>query len=288
MTTEDFETICADGIVLKGTLLKPDKPKAVVQFNCGTATKKEFYLPFLTCLAEHGYLCCLWNYRGSKQTDNLKGCDFRYIDYGTKDMPAIKSYLNRRFPDLPFIFIAHSAGGQQIGFMNDLSNVKGNINIAVSTGYYPNMPLGYRMKAYFFFYVFSPISSFLNGYVKAKPYGFMENLPQKVAFEWRDWLEKEDYFFNKKFYGVTVPIGHYKNFKFPIHVYYSTDDSISNAKNTKAFWNNVSSERGITFRELTPGEFGLKEIEHFGYFKKTMKTTLWTDIVKKLDDLTTE
>lgn len=285
MRREDFETRCEDGITLKGSLLIPDTPKAVVQFNCGTATKKEFYLPFLTHLAENGYLCCLWNYRGSEKTDDLKHSDYRFSDYGTKDMPAIKKYLDNRFSHLPFLFIGHSAGGQQIGFINDLENVKGSINIAVSSGYYPNMPLGYRMKAYIFFYIFSPASVLLNRYVKAKPYGIMENLPKKVVSEWRSWLEKEDYFFDAKFYGKTIPKGHYKNFKFPIHVYYSTDDTISNEKNTNAFWRNVKSEKGITFTELTPNDFGLKKIDHFGYFRKNMKNKLWIDIVTRLDKL---
>lgn len=285
MKKEDFETVSEDGVKLKGTLLIPDNPKAVIQFNCGTATKKEIYLSFLTHLTENGYLCCLWNYRGSEKTDNLKNSHYRFTDYGTKDIPAIKAFLDNKFSNLPFLFIGHSTGGQQIGFINELNNVKGNINIAVSSGYYRNMPFGYRMKAYFFFYIFTPISALLNGFVKAKPYGFMENLPKKVVFEWRDWLEKEDYFFDKKFYGKTVPTGCFKSFKFPIHVYYSTDDTISNVKNTKAFWKNVKSEKGITFTELTPKEFGLKKIDHFGYFKKTMKGKLWTDVVKRLDKL---
>lgn len=284
MTTENFETTCEDGIKLKGILLIPESPKAVVQFNCGTATKKEFYLPFLTHLAENDYLCCLWNYRGSHPDDDLKGSEYRYADYGLKDMPAIKSYLQNRFPNLPFLFVGHSAGGQQIGFMEDLSGVKGNLNIAVSSGYFGNLPFVYRMKAYFFFYLFSPISVLLNGFVKAKPFGFMENLPKNVAFEWRDWIEKEDYFFHPKFYGKTVPKGHFKDFKFPIHVIYSTDDSISNAKNTNAFWKHIKSENGIQFTKLNPVDFGLNKIDHFGYFRRNMKDTLWKDIVELLDE----
>ncbi|WP_161631526.1 hypothetical protein [Sediminibacterium sp. C3] len=47
MKQEDFETTSEDGIKLKGILLIPDNPKAVLQFNCGTATggklpKKEY------------------------------------------------------------------------------------------------------------------------------------------------------------------------------------------------------------------------------------------------------
>ncbi len=285
MTTEPFETKCDDGVKLPGVLLIPEQPKAVIQFNCGTATKKEFYLPFLTHLAEYGYLCCLWNYRGSDEWDSLKNSSYTFTDYGAKDMPAIKSYLQQRFPHLPFIILGHSAGGQQVGFMNNLDGVTSAIYLAVSSGYYPNMPLSYRLKAYFFFYLFSPFSVWRNGYVKAKPFGFMENLPKKVVFQWRDWLEKENYFFDEKFYGITTPIGHYKNFQFPIHVYYSTDDTISNAKNTAAFWRNVKSEQPITFTELSPKQFGLKKIDHFGYFKKSMKDSLWADVVKRLNNI---
>lgn len=283
---ENFETTCKDGVILKGTLLLPDQPKAVVQFNGGTATRKEFYLPFLSYLTDQGYICCLWGYRGTEFGDNLKGSTIRYADYGLKDMPTIKAYLESRFPDFPFLLVGHSAGGQQIGFMEDLSNVKGNVNIAVSAAYFRKMPLVYRLKAYFFFYLFSPISSLLNGFVRAKPYGFMENLPKPVVYEWRNWLEVEEYFFDKKFYGVTVPKGHFKNFNFPIQVYYSIDDSISNKENTAAFWRNVKSEKTINIKELKPEEFGLKKIDHFGYFRKSMKGTLWKDIVKKMDEMT--
>jgi len=65
IATEKFHVKCTDGIILKGLLLLPENPKAVIQFNCGTATKKEFYLPFLEFLSQHNYICCLWDYRGS-------------------------------------------------------------------------------------------------------------------------------------------------------------------------------------------------------------------------------
>jgi predicted alpha/beta hydrolase len=178
MRKENFEATCEDGITLKGILLIPDSPKAVIQFNCGTGVKKEVYLSFLTYLTENGYLCCLWDYRGSGNSSakNLGKCDFTFSDYGIKDMPIIKSFLEHKYPYLHFFIVAHSAGGQQIGFMKELDNVKGIINFAVSAGYYPYMPLGYRMKAYFYFYIFSPISKLLTGYVKGKAFGFMENL----------------------------------------------------------------------------------------------------------------
>ncbi|SFC67967.1 Predicted alpha/beta hydrolase [Flexibacter flexilis DSM 6793] len=282
---EKFETQCADGVTLRGILLIPENPKAVVQFNCGTAAKKESYLKFLEYIAQHGYVCCLWDYRGSGESapQNMRDCQFRFSDYGLKDMPAIKDFLNQRFPNLPYLLLAHSAGGQQIGFMHNLNEVKGAVNIAVSTGYYPNMPLNYRLKAYFFFYLFSPLSIQLTGWVRAKKFGFMEDLPREVVREWRSWCAERDFFFSPKYYQKTVPKGHYQEFDFPIHVFWTPDDTISNEKNTQNLWKHIRSDKGIEFTRVEPSALGVKQIGHFGFFRSSLKNQFWPNVVKQLD-----
>lgn len=285
---EKFEVTCDDGVTLKGVLLIPENPKAIIQFNCGTATKKEFYLPFLEFLAQHNYACCLWDYRGSGESapTSLKDCTYTYSDYGLKDMPAIKKYLNTCFPDMPFLFFNHSTGGQQIGFMNNLENVKGAINFAVSTGYLPNMPLGYRLLSNYFFHVFTPLSIWFAGYLKAKKFGYMEDLPKNVVNEWKAWCMRKDYFFDERFYGKTLPIGSFKDFDFPIHTFYTIDDNISNEKNTRNFWRHIKSSKPITFTKIVPSDFSVKTIGHFGLFKRNMKDKLWIIALNKVEELT--
>lgn len=285
ISTEKFSATCADGVVLQGILLIPDSPKAVVQFNCGTATKKEFYLPFLTYLAEHGFICCLWDYRGSGDSApaDMKNCLFTFRDYGIQDMPAIKRFLEAKFPSLPFLLVGHSAGGQQTGFMDQLESVKGMVNFAVSTGYLPYMPLTYRLKSNYFFYVFTPLSILFTGYLKAKNFRIMEDLPRNVVREWRDWCEKETYLFDPKFYGKTVPKGHFQEYTFPIHTFWTADDTISNERNTQNYWKNVKGTKPITFEQLRPADFGLKAIGHFGFFKKSMQETLWPLVLDRLE-----
>ncbi|WP_194972684.1 alpha/beta hydrolase family protein [Aquiflexum lacus] len=283
---ESFQAICSDGVVLKGILMIPEKAKAVVQFNGGTAAKKEFYLPFLEFLATEGFICCLWDYRGSGDSapDNLKNCNFTFSDYGLKDMPTIKDYLNSRFPQFPYLIFGHSVGGQQIGFMDNLSNVKGMVNFAVSTGYQPNMPFSYRLLFFYFFYIFTPLSILLTGYLSAKQFGIMEDLPKNVVLEWRNWCSKKDYFFDPAFYGKSVPEGNFKKFDFPIHTFWATDDTISNEKNTKSYWKHVESKKPITFYEINPSELGEKEVGHFGFFKKRLKEKLWGKALAKLEE----
>ncbi|WP_163409802.1 alpha/beta hydrolase family protein [Flavobacterium ajazii] len=287
MEKESFEVKCDDGTILKGLIVKPQNPKAVIQFNCGTGIRKEFYFPFVNFLVENNYLCCLWDYRGigeSKLMD-LKLVNFSYSDYGLKDMTAIKKYLETRFIMLPFFIVGHSVGGQQIGFIQSLENIKGVVNFAVSSGYYSYMPLKYRIKAYFFFYLFSPISIFFTGYVKAKSFGFMEDLPKNVVYEWRNWLEKKDYFFDKKFNGKSVFTENFKRIKFPIHVFLTTDDEISTRKNVTNFWRNIISDEEIVYTIFNPNQIGVDQIGHFGFFKKNMKNSVWIEVLNRLNEM---
>lgn len=285
--TEPFETTCQDGVVLRGKLIIPDQPKAVIQFNCGTGTQKEFYQHMLTYLAEHGYVCCLWDYRGNGESapESLRACPYSFHEYGTLDMPAVKAYLKKRFPTLPFLIVGHSAGGQQIGLMDQVEDVDGLVAIAVSTGYGPGMPLSYRLQSLFFFYLFSPISVLLTGYVKAKPFNIMENLPRNVMREWRAWCSKKDYLFDSAFRGQTIPTGHFDHYPFPVSVYYAPDDNIGTEANCHSYWKHVQSERGIKIHKIIPAEYGLSAIGHFGFFRRKAKDTLWPLFLKDLDHM---
>ncbi len=285
LNKENFAVQCADGVTLKGVLLLPPQPKAIIQFNGGTAAKKEFYLPFLEFLAQNGFAVALWDYRGSGESApyNLKECNFSFLDYGTKDMPTIKKYLQQKFPDLPLLVVGHSVGGQQLGFMDSLEGVKGFVGFAVSTGYFGYMPLAYRLQATYFFYLFTPLSISLTGYLKAKKFGYMEDLPRRVVTEWRDWCEKPSYFFHSDFYGKTVPKGHFQSYQFPVHVFWATDDPISNENSVATYWQHIKSIKDITLQKIQPKEYQQKKIEHFGFFKKGLKETLWQETVAKLN-----
>ncbi len=282
---EPITVKCSDGIALKGLLLLPAQPKAIIQFNGGTGAKKEFYLPFLMFLAEHGYASCLWDYRGSGESapEVMKDCMYNFLDYGTKDMPAIKQYLQTRFPALPYLIVGHSVGGQQVGFMDDLSNIKGMLGFAVSTGYLRYMPLSYRLLSAYFFYLFSPVSVMLKGYVASKRFGIMEDLPKSVVAQWRTWCAKPDYFFNEQFYGKTVPAGKFKQYNFPVQIFWTTDDPISNKDSIPAYWNQIENQDITSIKKIEPADYGQKKIGHFGFFRKSLQDTLWQEALRELD-----
>ncbi|MEM0995780.1 MAG: alpha/beta fold hydrolase [Bacteroidota bacterium] len=282
-----LEVTTLDGVTLQGYLIVPETPKAVVMLNPGTAAKKEFYLPFVEYLAENGYLTCLWDYRGSGESapPSLRGCDYRMIDYGLQDIPAIKADLRRRFPDLPLLIFGHSVGGQMIGFLPDLEDIAGMVGFAVSTGYMWHMPWGYRLQSWFFFYLFSPLSVLLTGYVAAKRFGIMEDLPRNVVRQWRRYCEQKDYFFAQRIYGRAVPKGRFTELPFPVHIFWSTDDPISNARSVPTFWGHARSKRGISFTRIEPKKEGLGKLGHFGFFKRRQREALWGRALAKLNEM---
>jgi predicted alpha/beta hydrolase len=287
MQREPFSTTCPDGVELKGILLIPEHPKAVIQFNCGTAAKKEFYIPFLEYFVENNYVCCLWDYRGSGDSapKNLAKCDYYMHDYGTKDMPAIKKYLRQRFPDLKFLFMGHSAGGQQVGFVPELDDVHGMVGFAVSSGYTRDMPFYNFVLSNIFFWLITPVSLLFKGYLMSKPLGIMENLPKNVIKEWRAWCGKPSYFFDKKFYGKSVPKGRFQTLPFPIHHFWATDDAIASEKNVHNLWQHFHSEKSITHEEINPKAIDEKKIDHFGFFRRRMKEKIWVKALAVLDKM---
>lgn len=285
MHNETIQIPCDDGTLLAGELLIPAHPKAVVQFNAGTAAQRGVYMKLLNYLCAQGFLCCVWDYRGSglSRSGSLRNSSITYSDYGTQDMPAVKHYLDQRFAELPLFVIGHSTGGQQLGFMPNWQGIRGCIMLAVSTGHFKYMPTLYRLKALLFFYGIVPASNLLTGYVASSKLKIMEDLPTPVAREWGDWLTVPDYFFDPRFYGKTVPEGAFKQFDFPIHNIHATDDSISTPENITNYWKHVESSAGISFESLEPASVGLKRIDHFGYFKGIMQEPLWAGIAQRLD-----
>ena len=280
----NIEFTAADGVLLKGQVIAAKEPKAAVLLNPGTATKTSFYIPFAEFLAEHGYSVMLWNYRGfcESRTQTLKNSDIHFSDIGLKDIPAAIKHAKALFPELPLYCVGHSAGGQQIGYANNCNELQGMIAIAVSTGYFGYMPLGYRLQAHLFFKAIAPVSIALFGYVKSKALNLMEDLPPKLAKEWGSFCSEKDFFFAKKFAKTRPELAHYRTFNFPVHVFTADDDEISTPANTQQFWSHIISTRPVNFTLYSAKDAPKKAIGHFGYFRRANRA-IWQEVITKLD-----
>lgn len=280
-----FQVVTEDGIAIKGEVIEARGPKAIIQINPAAGTKASFYRPFAEYLRDEGYSVCLFDYRGigKSRNEKLRNISYLFRDYGLRDVPVVVEYLKEKYPELPLYLIGHSVGGQQIGIVPNNPKIAGLLAVAVSTGFRAHMPFSYSLQATFFFKMFSPVSSFANGYVAAKKFNIMEDLPTGVVKEWGDWSDKKDYLFH--FLGKTIPQGNYDQLPFPVTVFYASDDEIATDKNVESFWKHVKSKDKINFRKVSPDAYGAKVIGHFGYFKKQFRESLWKDLVREISGL---
>lgn len=285
---QPFEVTCADGVALRGRIVLPTgAPKAILQFNAGTAAKIRFYEPFLDFLAEHGYAYAIYDYRGfgESRPASLKGCTYRYSDFGRYDIPAVKAYLQSAYPDLPLVMVAHSAGGQQLPLVDDLSGVRGMLCYGVSTGYGPGLASYYRPQAAALWHVVGPLLRWRYGYPAVSTLGIMEDLPTPLFREWKRWCTSPDFFFDERFYGTDVPKVDWSKLNFPIKHVHATTDEISSVRNVGTFWRHWRTLQPVEQQVLRPEDFGGQAIRHFDYFRRRFRDTLWVEAVAWVDEV---
>jgi len=271
-----------DGFMLDALLFEPSVPKACVQINSATGVKKEYYKNFAEYLASNNYAVLIFDYRGigKSRPQSLRGFTALNHEWGQKDMAAVLDWFDYLYPDLKKYFVGHSAGGQQMGFMDNHHKISRAISISSSTGYWWWLSSPYKYFTLFVWYVLAPSLVHTVGYLPSSWFGLGEDLPKGVAWEWRSWCLKQNYY--KDFLGKTISKFYFDEVRTPIHFLYPSDDTIATERTVeslRSFYNNAST----SVEKVSPRDFGLKKIGHFGLFSRSCKENLWPKVVQHLE-----
>lgn len=266
--------------VLKINAQRTLKGRAII--NSGTGIRKEFYLKFITYLAEHGYESYVYDYRGigeSKPESGLRGFDAQMGEWATLDMAGMIDYISNKKDDIPLYIIGHSIGGQVIGFLDNSDKIKRIITIAASSGYwkYMNFPLSYYTML--IWYIGIPLICHFNGFFPSSKLKLGEDLPYGVAKEWAKWCKAKEYFTPQL--GNKLP-NYFDEITIPLDAIWFTDDLIANKKTVNqilSFYNNAQ----ITTHKTVPKDVGLYKIGHFGFFKEQSRESLWPRVLSILN-----
>lgn len=267
-----------DGFVLDALLLEPEQVKACVIINSATGVKKEFYKNFAEYLASNHYAVLLYDYRGIGQSrpSSLRGFHALNHEWGMKDMAAVLDWFSDRFAGKKIYAIGHSAGGQQMGFLDNYHKIHKAIAISSSTGYWWWLRSPYKYFTLFVWYVMVPITIPIVGYLPASWFGLGEDLPKGVALEWRSWCLSKNYYGN--FLGKKIKSHYFTEIKFPILFLYPGDDTIATdltVESLRQFYKSAPT----TVEKLNPSNFPKGKIGHFGFFSRTFKDTLWPKVI---------
>jgi len=279
---EPISITCKDNYVLEANLYSPKaEAKSAIMVCPATGIKKEFYHALSNFLAENGHGVIAFDNRGIGASKKLpiKKEPANLVDWGQLDMTAVLEELKRRFPEIHYHVLGHSAGGQLVGLMENALDVKSIFNFACSSGQikhlsYPNRPLGM-----FFMDVFIPISNRFFGHTKSQWVGMGEPLPKNVAAQWAKWCNGAGYVATD--FGKSIQKHFYDELKIPSKWLYATDDYIANLTNVKDMIR-VYSKTEYEIVELDPKKLGYKEIGHMKFFS-SKKKALWPQVTEWLD-----
>lgn len=268
-----------DGFLLGATLVEPSgEVKGCIQINSATGARKEIYLNLARYLAENGWAVLLFDYRGigESKPKTLKGFHAHCHDWGYKDMAAALDWLDAKFPTYPKFVIGHSAGGQQLGFMDNHRKISKAFLVSASIGYWKLLASPYRYFTLLVWFVLRPITNTLAGYTAASWFGLGEDLPKGVANEWKRWCMRRNYYGD--FLGKELSPVFFDDIRFPIHFIYPEDDTIAtfaSVQGLQAFYKSAD----ITTEEIQLKEYGLQKMGHFGFFSRASRNSMWPKVL---------
>ena len=109
------ELICRNDVKLHGHLWpsRRDGSSGSIIVNPATGVLARYYHRYASFLAGFGFDVLTYDYRGIglSRPDQLRGCRYRWRDWGEQDFEAAIRFMLSQNPDAPLFVIGHSIGG---------------------------------------------------------------------------------------------------------------------------------------------------------------------------------
>ena len=259
------------GHTLSGTLFTPvGRVEQTLVVSSATGMLQKFYFAFARHFASLGYAVLTFDYWGIGESGGtpaeLVKNPYDLVHWGSNDQAAAVRFLKTTYPDAPLSLVTHSIGGQICGFNPEHVGIDRIIMVASQTGYWRMFRGWPRYRMWLFWHVIIPGLSPPFGYFPAKHFGLFENLPKKMAYQWKRWGKHPDYLMREPgeshlFHELQMPI---LSLSFP-------GDTLAPPPTVDWLarqYTRAAVERvHYTAEGDGPG--------HFGYFRPAFKSTLW-------------
>lgn len=263
---------------LSATLFAEGHPKIVLIIASATGVKQGYYQKFAQFIAAHEIAVITFDYFGigGSLSQPIKSLQNNAADWGRNDLESIIQYAFTQFPDSKIAVLGHSIGGQIIGLAPSSNKLNKIILVAAQSGYWKYWKGIGKVKMWFNWYVLFPVVIQLFGYLNAKKLSGMENLPKKVANQWRNWGKDRDYIM-----GDSSIEKYYENIEVNLTAYAIEDDEF--APMEAAIWmSDQYKNANRKFIELKPSNFTVQKIGHFGPFKEKFRETIWLQFLEEI------
>lgn len=277
MNIQHISIPATDGFQLAATIYQPALLPAtsrIVLINSAMAVKRAFYDKYARFLAEAGFIVITFDYRGigDSRASSLNGFAATARDWAEKDIAGVIEWVSKQFPSAALLVVGHSIGGQLLGLLPNHQRIMAALAIAAQSGYWGLWdPPRRRYLMLLFWYVVLPLLTNLCGYFPGSRLGMGEDVPAGVALEWARWGRNPNYLIEHE-----TTRERYRAFNAPILAYSFEDDAYAPKRTVEALLR-FYSQSTVCHRHIAPGELGVPAIGHFGFFRETLKSTLWVE-----------
>ena len=184
---EPVALVCHDGVRLTGHVWRPAgrMPVGQVVINPATGVAARFYHRDARVLAAHGFAVLTYDYRGIglSRPQRLRGCAFRWRDWGELDFDAAVRFMEKN-GDGPVSAVGHSIGGFLPGLAEAGSRLERMLTVGAQYAWWGDYARAQRAGLFLKWHVVMPLATALWGYFPGKRFGWLEDLPAGVAYEW--------------------------------------------------------------------------------------------------------
>ncbi len=245
----------------------------VLVISSATGVLQKYYSRFASYVASQGALTYTFDYHGigksNSTTKALKENVSNAMSWGSNDQAALVAHAKKEYPHLKLILVAHSIGGQLLGFNPNYHMIDKVVLVASQTGYWKDFNGLHKIKMWLFWYIIIPVFTSVPGYFPAKKLGLFENLPKQVAYEWGTWGKHTNYLMH----SYTKETHFFEKLQMPMLALSFSKDSYAPKKTVDLLLEHYKSA-SIVRKHYKPLDGG-RHVKHFGFFKAWAQQPFW-------------
>lgn len=236
------------------------------------AVPQGFYADHAAFLARQGFRVWTFDYRGIGESRQgaMRACKADITDWITRDLDAVVRHASANLEGLPLFVLGHSLGGQAAPLLPSIRQVSGLINIAVGSGAIRHNQPKVRRTAPLLWYVLGPLLCPLFGYFPGERIGVVGDIPRRALFQWRRWCLTPEYLLSAE-PGAREA---YARARYPVLGLTFADDELLLEAGSRMLHDAYSGTQ-VDYRVISPDQFGMQRIGHFGFFKRAQESALW-------------
>jgi predicted alpha/beta hydrolase len=264
----------ADGYRLAATHFPAAGGQFIVMASA-TAVPRGFYRRFAEFAQARGINVVTIDYRGigESKVGSLRGFEMEYADWSRQDLAAAVDYAAARGK---VWLVGHSLGGHAVGQLPDPNLLQAAYLCGAGAGWHGWMPRPERYRVWALWNLIGPIATRIYGYQPLSKFGMGEDFPMGVYRDWKRWCAHPHYFFDDP--EAKAITDKFADVRIPLAAAVSTDDLWAPPASRDAFFKGYRNAP-VDAIDLKPGDFGVGQIGHMGYFRPQTGATLWPQML---------